>query len=185
LDVVDAIEADSRGDYATELKLLRPLAEQGNIGAQDRLGMLYASGRGAPLDETEAVKWFRKAADQGDAEGQFDLGSVYDQGRGVPQDYTEAVKWYRKAADQGDAPGQFALAVAYMSGQEVPKDYVQAYVWVNLAIAGGFKPAEEVRNGLKELMTPAQVSTAEQRAAAWHATPSGEFTPPLLWWHPR
>jgi len=89
------------------------------------------------------------------------------------------VKWFRKAAKQGDAPAQFTLGFAYMAGEGVPKDYVQAYMWLKLAVAGGFEKATEICDGLNRLMTPAQISEAQERIAAWRPEPSGEFTPPL------
>jgi TPR repeat protein len=48
------------------------------------------SGKGAPQDFAEAVKWFRKAAEQGDAEAQNNLGAIYAQGQGVQRDYIRA-----------------------------------------------------------------------------------------------
>ena len=36
----------SRGDYATALRLWRPLADQGDASAQYNLGVMYAKGRG-------------------------------------------------------------------------------------------------------------------------------------------
>ena len=69
--------------------------------AQLNLGKAYASGRGVPQDDMEAMKWIGKAAEQGNADAQYGLGLTYESGRGLPQDYAEAVKWYRKAAEQG------------------------------------------------------------------------------------
>ena len=169
-------------DFGEAIKWFRKSADQGLAFGQDNLGAMYARGLGVPQDYAEATNWYRKAAEQGYPVAQFNLGQRYSKGQGVPQDDAEAVKWFRKAADQGDAPGQLALGVAYMGGQGVSKDYVQAYMWVNLAIAGGFKRAEEIRDSLRELITPVQVSEAEQRAAAWRPAPSPrEFEPPLLW----
>ena len=71
----DAVTAYGRGDYATALQLLRPLANQGDASAQYNLGVLYQQGQGVPQDYAEAVKWYRKAADQGDASAQYNLGS--------------------------------------------------------------------------------------------------------------
>ena len=88
----DAVAAQGRGDYATTLRLLRPLADQGLAKAQERLGALYYDGRGVPQDYAEAVKWFRLAAEQGNANALYALGLMYDNGQGVPQDHTEAVK---------------------------------------------------------------------------------------------
>ena len=56
------------------MRLLRPLADQGDATAQYDLGLMYAKGQGVPQDYAEAVKWFRKAADQGDASAQYNLG---------------------------------------------------------------------------------------------------------------
>src|ERR1039457_6997963 len=86
----DARAAYTARDDATALRLMRPLAEQGNADAQLLLGVIFAEGRGIPQDDTEAVKWWRKAADQGKALAQLVLGTSYDEGKGVPQDYAEA-----------------------------------------------------------------------------------------------
>jgi hypothetical protein len=42
----DAMAAFARGDYTTALRLLRPLADQGDAQAQYNLGVLYDNGQG-------------------------------------------------------------------------------------------------------------------------------------------
>jgi hypothetical protein len=42
----DALAAHRRGDYETEYRLVRPLAEQGNATAQAVLGAMYHDGEG-------------------------------------------------------------------------------------------------------------------------------------------
>jgi TPR repeat protein len=69
------------------------LAEQGDVGAQFLLGLMYEHGRGVPQDETEAVRWYRLAANQGFAVAQSNLGVMYRNGRGVPQDDVAAHMW--------------------------------------------------------------------------------------------
>ncbi len=101
----DGLAAYNRGDYATALRLWRPLAEGGIATTQYNLGVMYAKGQGVRQDDAEAVKWYRLAAKQGHARAQYNLGVMYNEGRGVPQDYAEAVKWYRLAAKQGNATG--------------------------------------------------------------------------------
>ncbi len=71
-------EAYKRGDYATALKEWRPLAEQGAAGAQNILGLMYATGEGVPQDNNEAVRWYRLAAEQGDDRAQYILGMRVD-----------------------------------------------------------------------------------------------------------
>jgi V8-like Glu-specific endopeptidase len=133
----DAVAAQGRGDYATTLRLLRPLADQGLAKAQERLGALYYDGRGVPQDYAEAVKWFRLAAEQGNANALYALGLMYHNGQGVPQDHTEAVKWFRLAVLWGRADAQYNLAVMYANGQGVPQDYAEAVRWFRLAAERG------------------------------------------------
>ena len=61
----DAKAAAERGDFATELQILLPLAARGNADAQFDLGVMYAQGHGVAQDDVQAVAWLRKAADQG------------------------------------------------------------------------------------------------------------------------
>ena len=105
----DATAAFERRDFATALRLLRPLADQGNAVAQFILGVMYDNGKGVPQNDAEAMNWYREAADRGETNAQCNLGTMYLTGQGVPQDYAEALKWYRKAADQGNANAQFNL----------------------------------------------------------------------------
>jgi TPR repeat protein len=90
----DGFAALERRDYATAMKLLRPLAEHGNKDAQFYLGRMYINGEGVGIDYTEAVKWFRLAAGQGDTFAQSNLGARYAQGQGVPQDHVRALMWF-------------------------------------------------------------------------------------------
>src|ERR1700704_2814878 len=82
----DAESAYRHHDYAAALKLLLPLAEQGNPQAQNDLGMIYENGQGVAKDERQALAWYRKAADQGFDKAEFNLGAMYDLGGGAPQD---------------------------------------------------------------------------------------------------
>jgi uncharacterized protein len=170
----EALAAYNRGDYATALRLWRPLADQGNASAQISLGLMYANGHGVPQDYAEVVKWYRKAADRGNAAAQINLGLMYANGHGVPQDYAEAVKWYRKAADRGNAAAQNNLGTMYDLGQGVPQDYVEAHKWYNLAAASF--PASETESREKAIMnrdrvagtmTAAQIGEAQRLAREW------------------
>jgi hypothetical protein len=147
----DGIAAAKRGDYATALRLLRPLAEQGHARAQFNLGVAYANGRGVPQDHAEAVKWWRLAAEvkwwrlaaeQGLANAQFNLGVAYHLGKGVPQDHAEAVKWWRLAAEQGEAQAQAHLGIMYDKGLGVPQDHAEAVKWFRLAAEQGYALAQ-------------------------------------------
>ena len=173
----DGLDAYDSGDYATALRLWRPLAEQGNAHAEHALGVMYDEGQGVPQDDAEAVKWYRLAADQGLAEAQYNLGNSYQLGQGVPQDDAEAVAWYRLSAEQGLAAAQHNLAGRYTRGQGVPRDYVQAHMWYSLA-ASRFPPGEDHDKAVQGwdfvtgFMTPAQIAEAQKLARHWK--PVGE-----------
>ena len=61
----DANAAIKRRDYATAVRLIRPLAEQGNANAQYDLGTFYDNGLGVPQDKVRAYMWFSLSAAQG------------------------------------------------------------------------------------------------------------------------
>jgi len=79
----------------------RVKAEQGDAGAQTRLGVMYDIGQGVVRDGKQAVKWYRLAAEQGYADAQYNLGWMYAKGEGVSQDYVMAHMYFNIAAASG------------------------------------------------------------------------------------
>ena len=61
----DADAAVKRRDYATAVRLARPLAEQGDARAQYNLGVFYDNGLGVPQDRIRSYMWFDLSAAQG------------------------------------------------------------------------------------------------------------------------
>ncbi len=171
----DAVNAAyEKGDYATALRLLLPLAEQGDVRAQSAVGEIYYHGRGMPRDDIEAMKWFRRAGEQGEISAQFHLAEMYAQGQHVPQDFSEAFKWYRLAAEQGYAQAQYNLGLAYAKGEGVPSDNVRAHMWFNLAVSGFASSDPRNRNAaitnrdlVAKKMTAAEIAEAQGLARDW------------------
>ena len=127
-DFEDGIAAFQQGSYDTAFEEWRPLAEQGNVGAQFNLGFMYEKGKGVPRNYKIASKWYRMSAEQGNASAQYNLGLMYAKGQGVPKDYKLAVKWFRKSAEQGNAGAQSNQGVMYAKGQGVLKDKVRSHM---------------------------------------------------------
>ena len=154
---------------------LRVLAEQGDAEAQFNLGTRYASGRGVPEDETEAVRWFRLAADQGHITAQLNLGARYAIGQGVPEDDAESVRWLRLAADQGAADAQHSLGTRYERGLGVPQNIVASHMWFTLAAARSSDENSDAyakaRDAVAARMTADQIAEAQRRAREWTPTP--------------
>lgn len=101
-------------------------AQQGNVKAQNALGMMYEKGDGMPQSDEKAIEWYKRAALKGYSEAQYNLGHYYstlDKSGGFDTDseahriYTrlleEAAKWYRMAAVQNHADAQFELGRIY------------------------------------------------------------------------
>ena len=173
-DVDAGNAAYGKGDYATALRLLRPLADQDDARAQSTIGEMYYHGRGVPQDDSEAIRWFRLAAGQGNAPARFHLGVAYAGGHGVPQDYSEAAKWYRLAADQGYAPAMYNLGLAYAKGEGVSLDNVSAHMWFNLAASSfpasdsrGHSVAIKNRDLVASKMIPEEIEEAQKLAREW------------------
>ena len=141
-DYQDGRTAYNRGDYATALKELLPLAEQGHAGAQYFIGYMYYKGQGVVQNGAEAVKWLRHAAEQGDVKAQYLLGYMCYKGQGVGQDSEEAQKWLRKAAEQGHAKAQFYLGEMYYKVKTVGQDEEEAVKWVRKAAEQGLDRAQ-------------------------------------------
>ena len=141
-DYQDGRKAYNRGDYATALKELLPLAEQGHAGAQYFIGYMYYKGQGVDQDGEEAVKWFRQAAEQGDVKSQVRLGVMYRLGLTVSKNYKEAKKWLRMAAEQEDTKAQYNLALMYFGGEGMQQDNSEAVKWYRKAADLGLPRAQ-------------------------------------------
>ncbi|MEX2648578.1 MAG: peptidoglycan-binding protein [Alphaproteobacteria bacterium] len=55
-------------DYASAIRELEPLAEQGDVRAQELVGLMYRDGQGVPQDFVRAHQWLNLAAAVGQAE---------------------------------------------------------------------------------------------------------------------
>ena len=95
------LKAAQSGDFATALRELKPLAEQGDADAQVFMGSIYETGKGVPQDYKQAAKWYRKAAEQGHAGAQVNLGVMYINGTGVLSDKVLAHMWSNIAGANG------------------------------------------------------------------------------------
>jgi TPR repeat protein len=75
--------AYDRGDYATALRVLRPLAEEGDPRAQNKLAVMYLRGHGVPQDNVEALAWFQTAADQGFEKARYNFRMMQEKVLGI------------------------------------------------------------------------------------------------------
>jgi len=100
----DANAAIKRRDYATAVRLNRPLAEQGNANAQYNLGTFYDNGLGVPQDKVRAYMWFSLSAAQG-REGAAALRDLIAR-RMTPAQIAEAQKLAREWKSNTQSPSR-------------------------------------------------------------------------------
>jgi TPR repeat protein len=101
----DGDRAFENHDYPKAVRLLMPLAQQGNMIAELDIGLMYFGGNGLAQDDREAARLFLAAAQQGNFGAQTDIGIAYATGRGIPQDRVQAYMWFSVAASQQAATG--------------------------------------------------------------------------------
>jgi TPR repeat protein len=164
-DLASAKRAYEEKDYATALKELTPLAQQGNADAQFLLGKMYWTGQGVLKDTEQAVKWLKASALHGNADAQFYMGSYYL----LPHsDIAEGLKWLRLSAEQGNQDAQLLLGKTYMDGtREVPRDPVQAEMWLRLAAKDNLPFYEAQLAAAEGEMSPEQIAKGKALAGAW------------------
>jgi TPR repeat protein len=159
--------SENRAKHEATAKELRKRAQEGNVTAQNGLGLLYKVGQGVPQSYGQAKKWFEEAAKLGHAEAQVNLGTLYLHGDAPPQSAQMALFWFSRAAEQGDVTAFMNLGVMYAEAQGVPQDSIQAYMWFLLAASHGDENGAERCRALAIKMTSAQITEAEERAGAW------------------
>jgi cell division protein FtsN len=136
--VQQGVDAASRNDYPTAIKLWQGPAAAGDADAQYNLGIAYKNGLGVTADMTRAEDLFRKAATQGhvDAGDQYGL-LLFQTGR-----RREALPWLEAAAQHGEERAQYVLGTAHYNGDFVPKDLITAYALMSSASGKGLLQAK-------------------------------------------
>ncbi|WP_176730399.1 tetratricopeptide repeat protein [Devosia insulae] len=134
----DALAAHDAGRYEVALALLEPLADAGNVDAQNKLSHMYWYGEGTPSDYARALGWSRRAAEAGSAHAMYDLGVHYRTGLGgVIKSDAEAFKWFLKSAEAGDSQAAGNVALSYLLGKGVERDLAQYAYWRRIALERG------------------------------------------------
>ena len=97
----DGYTAYTRGDFATAMRLMRPLADQGDVTAQTVVGLMYYFNYG---DRVGAYMWFNLAAAQGNAFAEMFLRDTTD--KMTPDQIAEAQKLAREWKPNTQSPSR-------------------------------------------------------------------------------
>lgn len=137
-----ALAAIRRHDYATALRIVRPLAAHGDMVAEYTLGAMYDRGMGFPENHPMALQWYRRSAGEGYSQSMRNLGTMYRNGEAGGVNYVEAYRWY-------------SLSLTHLVPGEADADAVQ-----------------ELRQDLKDVsvhMSAAQIAQAKKLALETNA----------------
>ncbi len=175
-DLAPVDAALQRRDIGTALALLEQQFAVGNVDAGLRLADLYARGLGVARDPARAFALFTDLAARGEVSAAHNLGTCYEYGVGVAPDLSRALDLYRNAADRGYALSLYSLAGLHAQEKITPRDDLAGLVHLLRATAraqGDDPVARYVREDraghqrrLLDRMSPADIATARQRAAA-------------------
>jgi TPR repeat protein len=88
-------------DGDEDFAIVRQKSDWGDVDAMNRLGIMYASGRGVEKNDGRALIWFRRSALLGYAPAMANLGTMYQRGVGVRRNYRQAYMWLRVAVALG------------------------------------------------------------------------------------
>ena len=121
-----ADQADASKTKDDDRSRYEAACQNGNADACNRLGVMYATGKGVVPNIPRAAKLYRKACDCGSAVGCANLGYIYQYGKDGTQDYVSAIACYKKACDGGNAGGCTNLGLMYEKGHGVNQDNMAA-----------------------------------------------------------
>jgi TPR repeat protein len=120
----------------------RKAADKGSTSAMVELGVMLATGSGAPKDEAQARALFERAAEAGNPRGATNLMALSEIG-GAPSDPVKARALLAKAVDTNSPEAQYQLGLMIAEGVGGPKDDVAARALFEKAATQGHPGALE------------------------------------------
>ena len=98
--IAQAIELIKQEKVAEAVAIYQELEDVQDTTLLNRLGDVYAKGKGIEQDSVKALTFFEKSANFGNPYAMVELGLAYDCAKGgYKKDDKEAFKWYKKAAE--------------------------------------------------------------------------------------
>ena len=142
-------------------------AVDGDLEAQEFVGLAYLNGDGASQSFTKAREWFKSCGEQGRARCQFELANLHEKGLGGPISSSKAGKYYRSSALGGEPRAMLRLGQFHRRGQGVPKDLVRACAWFHLAAETGYKPAKDILAAFNSSVADSVLNRGTVLAEKW------------------
>lgn len=126
------------GNFDAAFDVLVPAAEQGDMVAQNIVGVGYQYGEGLPFDAKSAVRWFLMSGEQGFGAAWHNLGYLYEMGMpGLTPDDAQARAYYERAIALDYNLSRANLGTLLREGRGGKVDYAGAIALYEAGVAGG------------------------------------------------
>lgn len=150
------MSAYKNGQINRAISALRCAAQRGHIGANWKLGSIYANGDGVPKDDYKAYHFFAYIVERGADLGSEDESYVSDAlvklagyiKKGIPQspvkpNLSYATRLYMQAAvNYGNSKAQYHLGKIFLKGEGRERNLIQAARWFQLSAKKGNPSAQ-------------------------------------------
>ena len=133
MELESGIAAFETKNFAHAIKLLSPIADEGNADAMYRMAIMLQNGLGCVADENKAFRYMGDAATKGLPLAQHAYGFMFFEGECTEKDIVQSIEWFTKAAEQGLAGSATTLAMIYEEGKMIPQDLEKAKFWYKKA----------------------------------------------------
>ena len=101
--IAQAIELIKQEKVAEAVAIYQELEDVQDTILLNRLGDVYADGKGIEQDSVKALTFYEKSANLGNPYAMVEIGLAYEYAKGgYKKDTKEAFKWIKKSANQGN-----------------------------------------------------------------------------------
>lgn len=137
-------------------------AAQGNVVANNDLGVMYLDAHGVSYDIQKAKNYFTAAAEKGFSQSQYELGAIYNRDK----IYQQAAYWYKQAAKSNHVLASNNLGILYGDGHLGTPNYLLAYCYCKKAANAGNETARNnaavyLKLFIKNAPVPVNVKTID------------------------
>jgi len=131
-------------DYRDALNLFKEAANNGDMKATEKVGLMYHNGFGTERDDMESIRWYKISSDKGSMSASLAIANIYHTGVNNPfaVDEQKAIAWLQLSAERGSADAEFILGDIFSRGIGNEKGYIvtddnEAIKWYQLSANHG------------------------------------------------
>ena len=133
MELESGIAAFETKNFAHAIKLLSPIADEGNVEALYRMAIMLQNGLGCIASTEKAFSYMGDAAQKGYPLAQHAYGFMFFEGECTEKDIDKSIQLFTRAAEQGLMGSATTLAMIYEEGKLVPQDLEKSQYWYKKA----------------------------------------------------